>query len=223
VRISASTGNQVMKYLNEDIDTIQRPRIRSNQSNAQTVSGPVKIKATNWMKLGSKNGSNSITFNSGADANLSAVNSIKFLPGSKAVKGAKLKAKVGASVSKKSDFNTVQPAAVSYPITSPYIGKVVSYNDSVEQPNGIVEEHQVERNVCIFPNPSGGIVNVELSNENQSTGLLVVSDIYGKVIVSRKVNASKTQLDLSGFPNGIYFVSLNQPGANYKEKIILNK
>lgn len=182
----------------------------------------VKLKGSTSVTLGG--GINyTCTMNATADVNIAAGSKIVFKPGAKVVKGAKLKAKVGVTTAQKSGIETVLPEVVTYPVTSPYIGKVVSYNDYVEKPTGIADEHQVERNLHIFPNPSCGIVNVVVTNENHSTGFLVVSDIFGKAIVSRKVSSAKTLVDISSFPNGIYFVTLNLPSANYKEKIILNK
>ncbi|HOT15581.1 MAG TPA: T9SS type A sorting domain-containing protein [Bacteroidales bacterium] len=224
VRISKSTGEKVTQYLNEwDLDTIQRPRLRPNQNNSQSISGSVKIKATNWIKLGSKNGKNNIAFNSGADVNLSATNSVKFLPGAKAVKGAKIKVKVGASVSKKSELAQVQPKPVSYPITSPFVGKVFSYDDNQEKPTEINIFKQLDKNVSIFPNPSGGTINIVVTGENVIEGMFIVTNVFGNKVMSNKVNSEKEILDLTNLANGIYFVAVSINGVSYNEKIILNK
>jgi hypothetical protein len=57
--------------------------------------------------------------------------------------------------------------------------------------------------VVIFPNPSGGIINLVVTDISQPTRLEIY-DAIGKQIVSKDISTHQTQIDLSEMANGIY-------------------
>ena len=63
--------------------------------------------------------------------------------------------------------------------------------------------------LVIYPNPSKGLFNLETTVEREIT----VVDIFGKVILSAKIEAGSHQLNLSELANGIYFL---KTGSNSK-------
>jgi hypothetical protein len=79
-----------------------------------------------------------------------------------------------------------------------------------------ITEHE-KKVFSVFPNPANGILNIRMEN-SISNYEIILSDITGKVIL-RKENAK--QIDVSGFANGIYFVSI--PELNHTEKIQIVK
>jgi hypothetical protein len=51
-----------------------------------------------------------------------------------------------------------------------------------------------------------------------------ITDISGRVILMQKADSEKIEIDFSGFPKGIYFVSAeSENGANFKTEKIIKK
>ena len=69
-------------------------------------------------------------------------------------------------------------------------------------------KHEVESkgNMKIFPNPTENIFSIQWSSGSPVEGTLSVLNVNGKVIFTRKMNISTFEIDLSNFPNGLYFV-----------------
>ena len=71
-------------------------------------------------------------------------------------------------------------------------------------------------NLSIRPNYSTGIF--EINNPNNESYQFVVRDITGKMVFAQNSNA--TQIDLTGFANGVYVVSFDIEGNIHQEKIV---
>ena len=70
----------------------------------------------------------------------------------------------------------------------------------------------------IYPNPSNGIINIELDNQDSFT--IQVNDIVGKLITQKEIN-SNTTLDLKSLDTGIYFVNIYNDKESKVAKIII--
>ena len=70
----------------------------------------------------------------------------------------------------------------------------------------------------IFPNPSDGIFTIEYHG-NQFCEY-IVSDICGKNIAHGKLSFGQNHLNLQGFPNGMYIISILSGDTTHKYKII---
>jgi len=82
-----------------------------------------------------------------------------------------------------------------------------------------VDDTEFENNILLYPNPSSGIFNIE-TNTND---LLIITDILGKEILSKKCNSNKEIIDLSSQTNGIYFVKIISNMQQYTKRLIINK
>ncbi len=72
----------------------------------------------------------------------------------------------------------------------------------------------------IFPNPTEGMVTVDFSEVQ--TGKLLVTDITGKVILDRLVNAEKSlTLDLSANRSGLYVIKCIFSDATLTARVLL--
>lgn len=70
----------------------------------------------------------------------------------------------------------------------------------------------------LFPNPSTGIVNINLTEAGSTIEVL---DVLGNVVAMKKTTtAGTTQLDLSAQPNGVYFLRVNNENA---KRIIIQR
>jgi hypothetical protein len=57
-----------------------------------------------------------------------------------------------------------------------------------------------------FPNPTTGMFTLE--NENSPIESVILTDFLGKVVFEKTTNDKKVEIDLSSFPNGIYFAKV---------------
>lgn len=73
----------------------------------------------------------------------------------------------------------------------------------------------------LYPNPVSGILSVDLSGEMPKDGLLLVTDVTGKLLKSLTLTHQTGiyQIDMSSFPEGIYFITFQ----NALGRIISNK
>ena len=83
---------------------------------------------------------------------------------------------------------------------------IVSYKE--ETSTDITENNTIE-NTGIFPNPTNGIVNINLGNQNEKITMVNVLNMAGQKLLSKHVDNQKLiQIDLSLMNNGIYLVEL---------------
>lgn len=83
----------------------------------------------------------------------------------------------------------------------------------------LINQKAIENAIAIYPNPSNGLYNVELSNE--TTASIEVYNVLGKLVQSIPQADSKTMIDLTGFPKGVYLVNIFSNGEQTSKKIIL--
>ena len=58
----------------------------------------------------------------------------------------------------------------------------------------------------VWPNPTGGILNIQTLDSQSSNPVVRVYDVYGKIVDMESVRMSSRQIDLSALPDGVYFV-----------------
>jgi|GEM_PF-6683012 hypothetical protein len=77
-----------------------------------------------------------------------------------------------------------------------------------------------ENEVNIYPNPTNGIVRVDLKNVGLNT-LIQVYDSSGKLLKTRILVSKQTTLDLSDYPKGLYFIRILQDEEVITKQIII--
>lgn len=72
-----------------------------------------------------------------------------------------------------------------------------------------VDDFKSENAIILYPNPTNGIVNIELKQINKRIASLRVIDQFGKVISNNKVESGNSEIvNLEGKSTGIYFIQL---------------
>ncbi|MBQ8957637.1 MAG: T9SS type A sorting domain-containing protein [Bacteroidales bacterium] len=66
--------------------------------------------------------------------------------------------------------------------------------------DGVTENPK--NHLSIWPNPTKGEFNIEV----EATTFIEVMDVLGRMVIRREIRPGTTRLDLSGMPEGIYFV-----------------
>jgi hypothetical protein len=66
---------------------------------------------------------------------------------------------------------------------------------------------QQESRFSLYPNPATDKITIEISRETEGSKLFIVN-VEGQVQLEQKITQSKTQIDISTLPSGVYFVRL---------------
>jgi hypothetical protein len=90
----------------------------------------------------------------------------------------------------------------------------VNVNDCV----GIQQLSSAQLNVNAYPNPTSGLVTLELNAATQVT----ITNALGQVVFTETVLEGKQTLDLKNQTNGLYFMNFNQNGKQQTIKVIKN-
>ncbi len=92
-----------------------------------------------------------------------------------------------------------------------YLWLFGSYASSIKDP-------PVTLHIRLFPNPSGGILNIPADLPCKFNSLLIM-DMQGNTVFSKK-HLKGRQINVSALPAGIYFVSLASDGIYYQGKFV---
>ncbi len=88
-----------------------------------------------------------------------------------------------------------------------------------------IGENNIPGTIRLYPNPSGGMVTLEMEGISGGTNGTIVSP-YGKEVKVFSVPASASgkvtrTLDLTGLPKGIYLVKFNNPDFYHSQKLLI--
>jgi hypothetical protein len=67
----------------------------------------------------------------------------------------------------------------------------------------------------VYPNPTDGVVHIEINNNEAEEGVLFIMDNQG-VLIKQVAVTTKSTLDLIDLPSGIYMLSVNFQGVQSK-------
>jgi hypothetical protein len=85
---------------------------------------------------------------------------------------------------------------------------------------GIGIEEAAMNTLRLFPNPNDGRFTLELSEDMLGSSQLQVLDLAGRVVEQQQFNGAAVQhLDLSGLPNGLYTLVLQNNGRFFNGKV----
>jgi hypothetical protein len=73
----------------------------------------------------------------------------------------------------------------------------------------------------LYPNPTNGKVFLTLNSEVKSAQV-TVTDLTGKVIISREWSSLESAIDLSGNKQGVYFIKITSGDNTFTGRIVLN-
>jgi len=95
-------------------------------------------------------------------------------------------------------------------------------NDSTQVPILFVGiDEAVESGFRIFPNPSDGLITIEVL-EITGNEKVEVRDLHGRLIQSRAITSNSTQLNLGNMASGVYNVILTNENGTTNRKLIFN-
>lgn len=86
---------------------------------------------------------------------------------------------------------------------------------------GIIES-AFANSIKVYPNPSVGYFTIQM-NDKLKTAELKITDAIGKMILSQSLVNNFEEINLSEYPNGIYFISISSTYGVVNKKLILNR
>ena len=100
-----------------------------------------------------------------------------------------------------------------------------NFGEVVESTVGLDEENSSE--ISIYPNPSTGNFNLNISNVNTASVDVEITDVSGKVILSNAYNTNNgsinESINISNVDDGVYIVRVNGGQSIVKRIVISNK
>ncbi|MBI2280406.1 MAG: T9SS type A sorting domain-containing protein [Bacteroidetes bacterium] len=88
-----------------------------------------------------------------------------------------------------------------------------------ENITGVGVKETANHVVSIYPNPTSGMVNINLGSNNSSVNYSITS-IEGKVVETGKTSSNNIVVDLSKEGNGVYFIKINNENTSVVYKLI---
>jgi Secretion system C-terminal sorting domain len=90
-----------------------------------------------------------------------------------------------------------------------------------QNPNTGVNALAEKVNVSVYPNPTHGLLYIELSNYNNEPVDMIIYDSYGRTVVKHLLQSENNSYDLNKLAPGTYFVRLQSGNDVISKKILL--
>ena len=84
---------------------------------------------------------------------------------------------------------------------------------------GIGENSINENNIKTYPNPSSGMINIDVEDATE----VVVFDQAGKFLMKQKISNINVSCDLSALSNGVYFLKIKTTTGIQLQKVVISK
>lgn len=78
-----------------------------------------------------------------------------------------------------------------------------------------------EKNILLYPNPASNVLNYTISDDVNFDDI-TVTDVFGKLILSKKSGSGTNQIDVSYLQSGVYFVKFSNNRGAVVKKFIKN-
>lgn len=97
---------------------------------------------------------------------------------------------------------SASPPPSDYPFS--YNFKIDSENNNYTDVSNFIKEN----NIIIYPNPTNDIFTIRFSNNGLSNSEFIITDQIGRVLKGGKIQNNLTEIDISNFETGIYFLRI---------------
>jgi lysyl endopeptidase len=85
---------------------------------------------------------------------------------------------------------------------------------------------ELDEALSVYPNPSTGIVNIKMNYTKRSDFTIEVFNVLGSKVGHFSIDKARKgefTLDMSGYTNGVYLLSISTPDAKTTRKVVLTK
>jgi hypothetical protein len=99
------------------------------------------------------------------------------------------------------------------------LGTILRTSNGGGYPQGINDLSGTSKLLIIYPNPSSGIVTIETPSLSAQSQLTILN-VEGQNILTQQVTQSRTLIDVSNLPNGVYIVRIVSDGITGEGKFV---
>lgn len=78
----------------------------------------------------------------------------------------------------------------------------------------------VKTGISAYPNPTAGLLNIKTNMPGTS---LILRNSVGQLLLRSHAKPVVTTIDLSHFPQGIYYIEIQTPGKSIYHRIVVNR
>jgi hypothetical protein len=106
----------------------------------------------------------------------------------------------------------------------PDIGTVESATEGVPTSVNYLDDDG-EKYLSVYPNPSSGRFNISFESKEEGQSDLVISSMTGKQVYRSSfdyVGVFVTEVDLTDFPRGMYYLSVKSADEVFTQKVVIN-
>jgi len=97
---------------------------------------------------------------------------------------------------------------------------ITTITQNVQECLGVQETSTTLAGVKVYPNPTGGVLTVELANGADKN--IQVTDVTGRVVLNKTGKNERIEMNLNTLSNGIYYVRIQSENAVEVIKVIKN-
>ncbi len=94
-------------------------------------------------------------------------------------------------------------------------------NKKLIQPSFISNTGKPSEFVAVYPNPARETVNIRLDDQDIDNGIIIITDLSGRKVFESDFNRDIT-INVSGFPEGLYFITIHNDNFKETGKLIVN-
>ncbi len=91
---------------------------------------------------------------------------------------------------------------------------------TIEECAGI-DQFAINELVTIYPNPSEGIIHIDISYSKLQIEEIVIMNAMGRVVYQDAIKLNNKAIDLSTYGKGLYFIKLKTKWGNINKKVII--
>jgi len=78
--------------------------------------------------------------------------------------------------------------------------------------------------ICIYPNPTTNFINIEFEDQlSNKEYTLKLFDLMGNLLLIQSINSDETQLEMSPYTNGVYFLTIIDNSSNTVQNFKIQK
>lgn len=109
------------------------------------------------------------------------------------------------------------------PWLDPASSGVMTLNGAYSPCNVGIPESSLENHFELYPNPSGGMINIALTSLNDNSIEVLIYNSFGQLVKAGKIAYGTTNytIDLSGESKGMYYVVLRSGTEETSKKVVL--
>lgn len=82
-----------------------------------------------------------------------------------------------------------------------------------------IKKSIAEKDIKIFPNPAKDYLNISFSNKDAFT--VEITDVTGKIVLTKRIIGDVERIDISSLQNGMYFVKVQSEGVDFVQKLMV--